>query len=744
MNERAAVHESLLTVMAGLNFPRPASPAVKRDLAFQFVKVSGAVRDFLIEFTFSRFRAAETLLLRNLIQGVIRSILAIESDTTLFDSIPSEPEDGPLETVDLIRKRLGEPSRMLLVAMRQCIKSTDAAILNMAGLRPPSDMRKEAISLKVSLTGLVGAEQAFDEADNQLLEIDNITMAYKNDVATIELFLFIHPLRQAASKIEALANHVSTMQSQNQAWRIQAPSYPWYKAINRTNAQVRHDRGGLTAGFYFRTKHQLERSMADLQRTAYVPAVRHETTKGQPQPHMSTIGDDWGETEKKTAGQRLRYETWSILHRLQGFESRFAFKVSLVTTLLSVPAWLPQSRGWWNTNESWWTVVTVWLMMHPRVGGNVQDLFVRCLCAIVGAVWAGLAFRAGNGNPYVMAVFAAIFLVPMLHRFTQSSHPRSGIMSCFVFSVISLDTYTAGGKPSAATIAWTRGLAFVVGIVAAVTVNWILWPFIARHELRKSLSTMMLHSAILYRGVIAKYVYPVPGHDPGAKDAEKSEMLEGQLREGFLRLRQLLELTRHEIVCCPPLPFPLAHISTLLNAWSSLISPAQRLRAPFNPLPYSALLSALEAFFENLIRIRLSALYFRPSLLTDTDPNTITSLTAPRRDAVAAILMNMYILACALRSNHPVPRYLPSAPAARKVLLDRMAVAEAEFAARKRAEVMTDSGSGESVGEGRDDKRRRWADVYHYAYSSALTDIVEELQQLQRYTTEVCGEVEWG
>lgn len=41
----------------------------------------------------------------------------------------------------------------------------------------------------------------------------------------------------------------------------------------------------------------------------------------------------------------------------------------------------------------------------------------------------------------------------------------------------------------------------------------------------------------------------------------------------------------------------------------------------------------------------------------------------------------------------------------------------------------------------RQGKGKRWAEIYHFAYSSALTDIVEELQQLQRYTKEITGEV---
>ena len=176
----------------------------------------------------------------------------------------------------------------------------------------------------------------------------------------------------------------------------------------------------------------------------------------------------------------------------------------------------------------------------------------RVTTAAIGAIWGGFAYAARNGNPYVMAAFAAIFMIPMLYRFTQSTHPRSGLAGCVAFTIISLNAYTDQGVEGPTRVAWTRGSAFVVGITAAVIVNWIIWPFVARHELRKSLSTMMLHMAILYRGVVAKYVLPSDDEEaPTLKDIERSEMLEGRLREAFVRIRQLLELTRHEIVSHP-------------------------------------------------------------------------------------------------------------------------------------------------------------------------------------------------
>ena len=161
-------------------------------------------------------------------------------------------------------------------------------------------------------------------------------------------------------------------------------------------------------------------------------------------------------------------------------------------------------------------------MSHPRVGGNFQDLITRCLCAVLGAVWGGLAYGVNGGNPYVMAVFAAIYMLPMIYRFTQSSHPRSGIVGCISFVVVSLSAKANDGLPSVVHIAWTRGLAFMVGVVAAVIVNWILWPFVARHELRKALSAMMIYSSIIYRGVVAKYVYYEQGEEPTREDVERS------------------------------------------------------------------------------------------------------------------------------------------------------------------------------------------------------------------------------
>ena len=108
-------------------------------------------------------------------------------------------------------------------------------------------------------------------------------------------------------------------------------------------------------------------------------------------------------------------------------------------------------------------------------------------------------------------------------------------------------------------LAVVKGLSFLVGTVVSIVVNWVLWPFVARHELRYALSSMLFFMSVIYRsrkpdlflvrladgpltnlGTVSRYVYFEEGKEPTPEDIERSEMLEGRLREGFVRIRQLL------------------------------------------------------------------------------------------------------------------------------------------------------------------------------------------------------------
>ena len=744
-----ALHHSLEELHAALKLPRKDEKDCEKRLASAFVSLSDAVRDFTIDFTITRFCPADVRLLRNLGQAAIRSTMALESTETLShmqeiadsacDDGSTDPGDSATDDAGLnlhsthdvmimVAKSLAAPVSNLVSVSRQAIACADHTILTISGYRSyiepvgystlhPSSAAKSTLSarnpiehdLSAATSELAAALISFDEADTALLKAKKLPSDYAENPELVDLLVFVHSVRQVATSVQSFAITVLEMEKKDVGIHLNMPSYPFTKALNRTNAQVRHDRGGLTVGFYFRTKKQLERTLQDLQSRVYVPLPEQHFNDHSVQTRdfeIDTEGTYKDEkvylesrnVSRKAQNTSTRYKLWWILHQLQGFETRFALKVTIVTTLLSIPAWLSETKSWWNTNESWIAIVVVWVMMHPRVGGNVQDLFTRVITAAIGAIWAGLAYAADEGNPYVMAVFAVMLMVPMLYRFTQSTHPRSGLVGCLAFTIISLSAYTDDTKAvGIVQLTWTRGVACVIGVTAAVVVNWIIWPFIARHELRKSVSTMLLHLSILYRGVVSKYVYYIDEGTPTQNDIERSEMLEGRLREAFVRIRQLLDLTGHEV----------------------------RLRAPFDSEPYRALIDTCESFFDDLVKIRQFSLYFQP-IMGQSDSAANAALLYYRRDAVASILMIMYTLAGALKTGRPLPRYLPSAAAARKRLLDRMA----------ESDVYGNMGGGETEG-----KKRRWADVYQYAYSKTLTDVVEQLHQLHQITKKITGEV---
>ncbi|KAF4978775.1 hypothetical protein FZEAL_4889 [Fusarium zealandicum] len=705
-----ALDKSFKTMQESLIVPRPRNTRVRRRLAKAFMDMSLTYRDMRIDITITRFRPTDVRELRNLVQGVVRALLSMETDTDLFadwntdnpeivirsdDASISGSESLLEDTERRVAQTLSGPTREVLASMTEGMKRCHAVLMDLSGWRkhfgPPLEVSSDLVPAQMRIKKALAA---FDTAQASLLSSSDIPDSYSDHGQIVDLFVFARHVRETAATIVNLMIKVHDMHLNSNRKRLNLPTYPPWKAVYRTNAQVRHDRGGVTAGMY-----QTFAEIAQL--LEFVKAGEKSNPR---QSYEAVTGPDEGPpVEPSIRGQpaarrdKLGYRIWTVLHRLQGFESRYALKVVILTSALALPAWLGNDLAWWNRYEAWWAVCMGWIMIHPRVGGNIQDFFTRAFSAILGAAWSGAAHAAGNGNPYVVAVFAAIYMVPMMYRFTQSSHPRSGLVGCLSFTVISLGLRNHPDTSSAALIGVHKGLVFFVGITTPVVLNWILWPFIARHELRYALSSMLFFMSVMYRNVVANYVYFDEGKDPTPEVIRHSEMLESRMREGFVRVRQLLVMSRHEL----------------------------RLRAPFDPLPYSCLAGSCERFFEYLIAVRQSAIFYNPNYIRD-NPVAAEKLLSYRRDAVAAILGNLYTLAGALRSQRKVPRYLPSAAAARKKLL------------HKGAEVAREMAESDEYCEL--DRQRTWSDIYSYSYNESLTGCVAQLEELEKFTKLIVGE----
>ncbi|EWC48396.1 hypothetical protein DRE_02165 [Drechslerella stenobrocha 248] len=738
-----ALHNALDAAIKGLNLPRP-TPQERIRMNKETVEMSVAVRDFRSEITVSKISPDDLIQLRNNLQAVMRDFLRLDITAPVFESPKDEPapqegtalpeakiqmdlqadsdsDDEEKLEIARIRAALAGPSREMIDTMKEALEACDTfmmQLLRQTSYLPPG-RRKAKCSCEELVDRLIRARDNLEDAHGAWASVHPSDFSY----TLIQIFLFTSTVLQSSEQVERLVRSTASVlrKRSTAAWKIWLPNYPLRKMVYRSNPQVRHDRGGTTTAFYFRTMKDIALLMSKIAGKAWVP---DSDLSVKPTQHKR---------EKKT----LRFKIWEVLHELQGFEARFALKNTMTVCLLSIPAWLPDSHEWWDDYEAWWCIVASWHLMQPRVGGNLKDLISRIVTVVLGALWGALSFAAGNGNPYVMTVFALIFSIPILYRYMLSSHPRSGLIGCLTFTVVSMTCYNDGGATPTSKIAYTRGAAFVVGVLASIFINWFLWPFVARHELRKSLANMLINMSIVYRTVVAKYIYHDLDYMPSEADITESQIREAKLREGFVRIRELLRMTEHE----------------------------PRLRERFDPTPYEHLIDSSEKFFDHIIDVRQASLYFRIS----GDRHMAQMMLSCRRDAVATILMNLWVLGGGLRANTPIPKYLPSAAIARRRLLQRIEDLDVdgydgghyegagrrlrftELEALRPEEVeaqMHARLAGGSVAE-RDAKIRlpridKWTHFYQYAYSSILNEIVRELEQLQIYTKAITGELSIG
>lgn len=422
--------------------------------------MSLAYRDMRIDITITRFRPGDVRDLRNLVQGVVRALLSMETETTLFqdwetDNNPVEiTVGGPAESSSgsssagrshaggyfssfeeeeeasrKVANALSAPTKEMLSCMMEGTRRCHAALMDLSGHRkhfgPPADVSSDIATVQFRMRA---ALSSFDEAELTLLSSGELPLSYADHSETVHLFVFTRHVRETAATIVQLMEKVHEMHQTSASRRINLPTYPPWKAIYRTNAQVRHDRGGVTAGIYKTTFAEIGQLLENLNpnedgepigRKGYEPVTVEKISS---RPTMDATEND---KPNNTNKDKLGFKIWKVLRRLQGFESKYALKVAILCSVLAVPAWMKEHQWWWNRYEAWWAVCMGWIMMHPRVGGNIQDMVTRAFSAVLGAVWAGAAYAAGSGNPYVMAVFAAIYMLPMLYRFTQSSHPVS-------------------------------------------------------------------------------------------------------------------------------------------------------------------------------------------------------------------------------------------------------------------------------------------------------------------------------
>lgn len=161
-------------------------------------------------------------------------------------------------------------------------------------------------------------------------------------------------------------------------------------------------------------------------------------------------------------------------------------------------------------------------------------------------------------------------------------------MACLSFTLVSLSMYSIkndkhdGRHVTIVKEAWIRGVSIIVGVSASIFINWIFWPFVARHEVRKAMSTVLLHLSQSYQTVTDRYLYKYEGDEPTNLTLSLSEIREARLRAGLFAYEDLIRMTRHE----------------------------PSLRGTFNDMPYRVMLKSCQTILQKISQARISSIYF--------------------------------------------------------------------------------------------------------------------------------------
>ncbi|KAI7885834.1 hypothetical protein K492DRAFT_190575 [Lichtheimia hyalospora FSU 10163] len=470
-----------------------------------------------------------------------------------------------------------------------------------------------------------------------------------------ELFLvvfFIFTLRQVAKELETMVTSFQELlekRGDRKSLYMPKPiSKRWLlKYIFTSNYQSTRDKGGYT---HASLERYLRPDEDDQQRNTHAHEVdlernitRTSTATQQESNTQAIPTSKMKRCKHKEWILRFRYNLWLLLKYITKYEFKFALKMAVAVTALCIPAFVPWTALWFAHDRAQWAAVTVVAIMNPTSGGTLHASMWRIIGTVIGALVGWAALETGQGSAYVLGLFAALL--------------EDSI--------------------------WKRFAAVIVGIIVSMILNSLIWPFLARHATRRSVSAIVRRLGEHYTFLVGTFLYHNPQEPPSDAEVKRSRKLEGKIQNSITATYILLELTDHE----------------------------PRLKAPYPKLFYQEILNSCQNILDLLGCMRSTLLHMPAIVKKELCSEEVH---ADRRDMVAAIMLYFYAISSTLLTKIALPVYLPSMRAARMRLIHH------------RRETP--------------DQRVKFRNMTWYAMANCSEEIVEELEHLTRLVRFILGD----
>ncbi|KAG0371988.1 hypothetical protein BGX24_000898 [Mortierella sp. AD032] len=486
-----------------------------------------------------------------------------------------------------------------------------------------------------------------------------------------------------------------------------------------------------------------------------------------------------------------RYWVWEHLQPFKSEEFKFGFKMAFALSFIGLWSWLEWNNTPLATDRGQWAMMTVMAVLSPTVGATFSVCAMRVAGTLAGTLWALITYLAFPRNPWVICVFMLVVAFASVFLILESAHPKLGIIMLLSYSSVTFIKYEDHTTETIYEVCYKRAITVIIGIIISVMMNSLLWPILARRELRKEIAVLIGRQGVLFAELVNKffleeqhdgqeghshYIANWPEnireddedeagedeefnekaelarrleaehvHDSFVERADRAEKAAHQLatnREGgrrkvspSTRSRSEGQVTTSKVTLTTdldhasnksgelPHQVPLEHadpdrlafqhveqqLQTKLikiNQLLELSGSEPRLKEQFPMKLYNQIIQCCQNILDRMVSMRMAAQLISPEVRE--------LVTGPmnyyRRDMVGALLLYFSVLSSSLASKSPLPPYLPSARVARLRVIYNVREAIAAHQAVT--------------------KEDHYTYIYYYAFSSALEEVIEELELL--------------
>lgn len=564
-----------------------------------------------------------------------------------------------------------------------------------------------------------------DVAYKEFTRTDYYSENLLTDPDAVNIFLFLRSLRNASKHLLEVSDSCITLGG-DISWRITPFHYPLHRALHRLPKQCSIDEGAGNVLNYFETKRDVDDIFEKLYH-AYTS--RHQYNKSPEAELKGSIrAVDHEDFNFHSTSNPWRLKIWKISTLLVGDEMKWSMKKAFVMVFLCLPAWLSGSYRWYQEYQCWWAPMAFYLLSHRKYSGNWARLARRLLFCLIGIFWGWAANQSRHfGSPYIVCTFSGILVVPIALNIFAYKNTRSSFTTMMCFSVIALEPYSkASSSMNTALIwknTWVTGLSFFIAVLISIPINWIVWSFKARSELRLSISNLLAHISQSYQSVADRYLYRDSNDAPTELTLALSHIREVRLSQSIEAIRALLEESKDEPIFV----------------------------SGFKPDKYTQLIDLCEFLLERIIEARISGSNFEV-WDHDVDIDITRALMSLRRDSVSAVIFVLYILSNCFRSKNKIPIYLPNPILSRKKLYEFINKFEKTKIPKQHYSNYLSSNNISIIDKklvsnlNRDDKdsdefeKANWTEIHRVTFERAFTDISDGLHQMVMISKEILDE----